>query len=847
MSDQRVLNEWRIYLRLLSAADIAVSAGTHVTLDVYFGWKSSERWSTLNWPVASRPHRDLLPTWQRFLDTLTVSGRCLKSPLGAWVPAVTPHNRWTFKLDPMEGLWRYDRLLDSYAELLPSVSRTRRKVFYRSKFVEPFSLEPASALEGWRFADITERGHHQLSSDFLMVTAVVGTDLVVSPAPVVALPPPPVVPTSCVLYRLFYAHLRHMDHHRLRQLGLCVNSLLSADFEHPYFLLSDCLIPSETAVSHIVSLWGMNDLFCVSDGSFDPKTGRGSYAWVMTNAASAHRLEGAGPTDGDPSTMSSYRPELQGLLASVTMLSAIASTYSLSDGCRATLVCDNEAATQVLNQIAANRYYIVEPSQTDVDLLLEIQGEIRHSRMIFLFVWIRGHQDDVLPEADLPFLSRLNIDCDRRAKLYLRTHLSPPPPPTVMPFERWGAIWGGYKITANLKQVVYEHFTAAASIAYMCKKFHWSLPQCGKIAWLSIKHAKTKLPMARNTFVSKVLYDKLPVAARLHSFDADEPPLCRSCNLYPETQQHLYQCPAIMSQHHQEACWVLHATNILKVGHTSRIIMDAVDANVRSFLCLPPRSTPWQNSQGNRSVFAATQRAVADQSLIGWDKFLFGFVSKRWEVAQTIYREVSGDIPRRPLRTWTEGLLTSLWDFSHAVWSQRNEVKHGVTKGEQAVHNRARLVALVTDRYLHRPHLDDRYRWLFGKPLRDRLLEGNRALHVWLTSVQNFSSISSGWTQTALDTHATRVRLTEAALGRLRRPRGRLRRPPSGCVSEASSGGALGVTKGFTARSLPAMWGFAPPVPPLVKKRRRRSVKKSVRSHSIKRLFDRGRADPNPL
>jgi hypothetical protein len=845
-SDQRVLNEWRVYLRLLSLADATVSNGTHVTLDVYHGWKSYERRSSLHWPVASRPHRDLLPTWQRFLATLTVSGRTLKSPLGPWFAGVSCHNCWNFKLDPMDGLWRYDPLSQSYAELLPSASRSlpHRRVFYHSQFVDLLSLEPAAALADWRFADITEKGHHQRTTAFLTVTAAVGGGTLYQEPALESPPTADALPIASVSYCLFYAHLRHMDHLRLRQLGLWANSLSSADFEHPYSLLSDCLIPSELAVAHIVALWAANDLFCVSDGSYDPKLGKGSHAWVMTNAVGAYRLDGAGPADGDPRSMSSFRPELQGLLASVIMLATIEATFSLPNDCRVTLVCDNESAIQVLSQIAANRFYIVEPSQTDVDLLLEIQGEIHRSNMTYLFVWIRGHQDDTEAEEDLPFLSRLNIDCDRRAKLFLKTNLSPSPPPAILSFERWGAIWGGQKITANLKQAVIEHYTANASTTYIRRKFSWSFSQCGRISWVSMNHAKSKLSMARNTFVTKVLYDKLPVAERLNFFDPDEPPICRSCNLCPETQQHLYQCTSLLSQRHREACWTLHANNILKVGHTSRIIMDAVDANIRSFLCLTPRSIPWQTSQGNRSVFAATQRAVADQSQIGWDKFLFGFVSTKWEAAQRIYRGVSGDFPRRPLRTWTEGLLTSLWEFSHAVWAQRNEVKHGVTKGEQAVNNRARIVALVTDRYLHRPHLDERYRWLFGKPLSERLLDGNRALHVWLTSIKNFSSISAGWTQTVLDTHATFERLTEEALGRLRRPGRRLRRLPGGLTYAVRSGSVFGTIKGSTAQFLPDLWGFTPrTVPVLVpaKKRRKKALRDCVRSHSIKRLFDRGR------
>ena len=110
--------------------------------------------------------------------------------------------------------------------------------------------------------------------------------------------------------------------------------------------------------------------------------------------------------------------------------------------------------------------------------------------------------------------------------------------------------------------------------------------------------------------------------------------------------------------------------------------MDAIDSNLRNFLKLPTRPQKCQSHQGNRSVFAAVQRAIADQNNIGWDKFLQGFISTRWETAQKLYQEILGDYPSRPPRSWTEGLLAKLWDFSFNIWSYRNQIKHGVTSDE---------------------------------------------------------------------------------------------------------------------------------------------------------------------
>ena len=273
--------------------------------------------------------------------------------------------------------------------------------------------------------------------------------------------------------------------------------------------------------------------------------------------------------------------------------------------------------------------------------------------------------------------------------------------------------------------------------------------------------------------------------------------------------------------------------------------MDAIDNNVRDFLLLPQRPQSWQRSQGHRAVHAAVQRAIVAQHRIGWDKFLFGFVSPAWESAQSLYQELTGDYPPRPPPAWVDILLPALWDFSHDIWSYRNEVKHGVTALEQAAQARARVVALVTDRYRHRPHLAPRYNFLYKKSLQDRLLEGNRALYTWLSSVSNLSSISSGPCQTSICTH-TFQRLSNDAVRRLRRPLRRLRRLQPASGPTRKRGFALGQPASrYSSSFLTAIWNFTPrnpPVPLQSTRGRKKMFKSSINSHVARLTFDRGRS-----
>jgi len=182
--------------------------------------------------------------------------------------------------------------------------------------------------------------------------------------------------------------------------------------------------------------------------------------------------------------MSSYRPELQGILAVLLLLNLLAESYSVPSNRPVLLVCDNEGATIEVGKIISDLHYSLDPKQTDCDILLEIQGAFQASTSTFKIQWIKGHQNDTTDISNLSLLSRLNIDCDARAKAYLRGHLTDvPPPPAVFHYERWSVFRDGLKITTKLPVAIFESYTARISLDYLHCKFQWLSPTIKQIAW----------------------------------------------------------------------------------------------------------------------------------------------------------------------------------------------------------------------------------------------------------------------------------------------------------------------------------------------------------------------------
>lgn len=68
-------------------------------------------------------------------------------------------------------------------------------------------------------------------------------------------------------------------------------------------------------------------LLACSDGAYDTDNGKGSHGWVFASDMEQEITAGAGPDDGHPSLMASYRTELGGLLAVLYIIHCICQHY----------------------------------------------------------------------------------------------------------------------------------------------------------------------------------------------------------------------------------------------------------------------------------------------------------------------------------------------------------------------------------------------------------------------------------------------------------------------------------------------------------------------------------------
>jgi hypothetical protein len=158
------------------------------------------------------------------------------------------------------------------------------------------------------------------------------------------------------------------------------------------------------------------DLIIATDGSV--LFGVGYHGWVLATKEEKILLRGGGPDNGIQSLMTSYRSELGGLVAGLTVLGTLFLSATLNIR-SIRFICDDESAVTAARRPKSES--IFHNTRCDWDLIATIQDLIvRWCKGIALsFHWVKGHADRIY--RPLKGDERLNIEADIQADV-IRAH-----------------------------------------------------------------------------------------------------------------------------------------------------------------------------------------------------------------------------------------------------------------------------------------------------------------------------------------------------------------------------------------------------------------------------------------
>jgi len=132
--------------------------------------------------------------------------------------------------------------------------------------------------------------------------------------------------------------------------------------------------------------------------------------------------------------------------------------------------------------------------------------------------------------------------------------------------------------------------------------------------------------------------------------------------------------------------------------------------------------------------------AVRHQNILGWDMFLKGFISTKWEDAYHLLKDRSA--PTFPI-SWPRFLTTTVLHTLHSIWCDRNKIIHGTSQKEKLHLERLRIVQQVQALYNDPPVLHRRFRPITQVPLSRRIQASTITLRRWVLRVKHQVEVSA--------------------------------------------------------------------------------------------------------
>ncbi len=148
---------------------------------------------------------------------------------------------------------------------------------------------------------------------------------------------------------------------------------------------------------------------------------------------------------------------------------------------------------------------------------------------------------------------------------------------------------------------------------------------------------------------------------------------CPRCDEVTEDKQHVIRCPAPEARQQWTAS-LAKLKQWLQAQGTAPMVRDMLLKNLEA----------WASGSPTESRTQPTPLEV-EQTTIGWDRLLDGWLSQYWRNQQE--QSWSHVRSRKSSKRWTSALIQKLWDISWDMWDHRNKELHsGGMEQQQILH-----------------------------------------------------------------------------------------------------------------------------------------------------------------
>jgi hypothetical protein len=401
-----ILNRSRLYLQVISVADIVSADGTQILPWVKLGHKNKDRHSTLNWPNQGIPPPSDWRIWSQALSHLETRGR-LTHTLGKWVGP--SHQTWHGYVNPSFQYYE----------------TSSQGTWYKFK---PF-LKPKP---------ITTRASSKLWYDETSSTKIT--------SPSVPLRPATKYSDTSSLGTLFYVTQSPSE-----QVSQLPNKGQASNSPHPFYhRLLGPLNDEQKHLQEIAEAALTGTLYLCCDGSHDPIRHTASHGWVIANSYGRPLWEGGGPVDSEQFQLNPYRAELHGLLAVLHLLSRLENLYNIGSA-KAVVYCDNLTAVKGASDQAPIN--IKHATSDDYNVFVELKYLQNSLKIQTEMMWVKGHYSG----QEQHFKYELNKIAHKTAVKFLKNphpDFLPLSKPLLTPSHKISVSQNNIVLLSNLRQTI---------------------------------------------------------------------------------------------------------------------------------------------------------------------------------------------------------------------------------------------------------------------------------------------------------------------------------------------------------------------------------------------------------
>ena len=274
--------------------------------------------------------------------------------------------------------------------------------------------------------------------------------------------------------------------------------------------------------------------------------------------------------------------------------------------------------------------------------------------------------------------AKLNIACDELAGATAAGAIANPeslPPPTEllqMPYEGSKAVLriGKKWITSQEHRYLYAARREPHIRKYIMERHNWNEEQYNSVHWRVIGAVRRRSNTNLQRFTGKLMHGILPVNhVRRHVIHTTQ---CPGCACPDETIAHIFQCsnPMMVSKR-EEIIAALRKKGLRKL---SRKILHTIADFIQQY----SEGGEMRPTTTNHPAILA---AVKAQSELGWDDFFRGYLVKDWLKALEATKNADA-------HQQFDQLQQLIWfDVALPQWTMRNQVAHGPDSNTIRVEN----------------------------------------------------------------------------------------------------------------------------------------------------------------